>query len=609
MKRCPTCLRTYQDESLKFCRVDGAVLAITGDSRETLIKLPTLAQKTPDTTILQAESSLPKLSQITFDEGIEEYPAWFPSGEELFFSRERAGLRKLFRKNIVSGEESQLTFGDYDDIQATCSPDGRTVLFVRSRQPHVKLEPGDVFGVFIDGDIWAIDLASNKETRLVENAFNPDYSQDGKRIAFDASWVGPRRIWVVDSQGHNPQQVTSDTSEAVGHVRPRWSPDGTKIVFQNIERTKFDVRIFDLTGGRSIWVTNDAVQDINPVWSPDGQHVYFSSYRGGGINLWRVRVSADGTPSSLPQQLTIGAGQDVEIAISRDGKRLAFSILRQNADIWRLPVSPESGKPTGAAQEVITTTREDSRGAWSPDGNTIAFNSDRTGEMNIWLYSIADRSSRRLTRGAGGDYQANWSLDGNHIVFFSSRAGTADIWAIEMATGQMKPLTETDSIDVNPFYSPDGKFIAYNSDRSGRPEVWLMDADGTGARQLTEVGVMGHFLRWNRNGDGVIFRCPGRGNARTMEASINGGQPRLLGEVAGGSHMSLSPDYSRVMDVIGHKTLWVSPLGSGKPETVFEFDDPDVRIDYPVWSPDGQWVLFDRFRPQGGDIWMMENIE
>jgi Tol biopolymer transport system component len=63
------------------------------------------------------------------------------------------------------------------------------------------------------------------------------------------------------------------------------------------------------------------------------------------------------------------------------------------------------------------------------------------------------------------------------------------------------------------------------------------------------------------------------------------------------------------MDVAGHKVLWVSPLDDGTPEKVFEFDDPDTRIDYPVWSPDGRWILFDRFSPQGGDIWMMENFE
>jgi len=41
---------------------------------------------------------------------------------------------------------------------------------------------------------------------------------------------------------------------------------------------------------------------------------------------------------------------------------------------------------------------------------------------------------------------------------------------------------------------------------------------------------------------------------------------------------------------------------------VFEFQDPDIRIDYPVWSPDGRWVLFDRLRPQGGDIWVLDGI-
>jgi hypothetical protein len=72
--------------------------------------------------------------------------------------------------------------------------------------------------------------------------------------------------------------------------------------------------------------------------------------------------------------------------------------------------------------------------------------------------------------------------------------------------------------------------------------------------------------------------------------------------------MSFSPDFSRIIDVVGHKTLWVSPLQDGSPEPAFEFDDPDARIDYPVWSPDGRWVLFDRFRPQGGDVWMMDGL-
>jgi Tol biopolymer transport system component len=612
MKRCPTCLRVYSDDSMRFCRVDGAELTLYAvESQDTLIKLPKLGDNARTTEALGHAPTLPQLSQITFAEAIEEYPAWSPDSEEIAFSREEAGIRSIWVKNITSGEERRLTSGDYDDIQPAWSPKGSTILFVRSRQSKVKLEPGDVFGLFADGDIWAIDLATQKENRLIKNAFNPDYAPDGKRIAFDASWAGPRRIWAVDSLGHNPQQLTSDSSEGISHLRPRWSPDGRRLVFQNIERTKFDVRVFDLTHAKSIWVTNDAVQDLNPVWSATGRFIYFSSYRGGGINLWRAAMSPDGTVAGALQQLTIGAGQDVEPAISPDGKRLAFSILRQNADIWRLPVSPHTGQPVGQPQEVITTTREDSRGAWSPDGKTIAFNSDRTGQMNIWLHSLENRQTRQLTKGPGGDYQANWSPDGRLIVFFSSRAGTADIWCVDVDTGELKRLTTTDFVNVNPFFSPDGKLIAYNSDQTGRPEVWVMRSDGSEARQLTEVGlgVMGHFLRWDQSGEALIFRCPASGSPVTMKIRLDGSEPEPLAEVAGGSHMSLSPDQSRIMDVIGHKTLWVSPLNGSKPEKVFEFDDPDVRIDYPVWSPDGHWILFDRFRPQGGDIWMMENFE
>lgn len=612
MKRCPTCKQVYSQDSLKFCRRDGTELEpATTDDRQTLIKLPTRDGVAPTTEALPQPPTQHKLSQLTFAEAIEEYPAWSANGDEIAFTRDEAGIRNIFLKNLTTGQEERLTKGDNDDIQPAWAPDAKSILFVRARRPRLKLEPGDVFGSFADGDIWSIDLSSKKETRLIENAFNPDYSPDGKRIACDASWAGPRRIWAVDSRGYNPQQLTSDISEGISHLRPRWSPEGTKVVFQNVERTKFDVRVVDLDRGKTNWITNDAVQDLDPVWSHSGRFIYFSSYRGGGINIWRVLVSSDGTAAGAPQQLTIGAGQDVEIAISRKAARLAFSILRQNADIWRLPVSPETGKPTGVPMEVITTTREDSRGAWSPDCKTIAFNSDRTGEMNIWLHSIETGQTRQLTKGPGGDYQANWSPDGKRIAFFSSRAGTADIWCVDVESGELKRLTKADSVDVNPFFSPDGKMIAYNSDQSGRPEVWVMNSDGSNSRQLTDVGLglMGHFMRWQPAGDAVIFRSPGGGQPITMKVGLDGSDPEPLPEVAGGSHMSFSPDHLRIMDVIGHKVLWVSPLDGGKPEKVFEFDDPDVRIDYPVWSPDGRWILFDRFRPQGGDIWMMENFE
>ncbi|MFY9550493.1 MAG: protein kinase [Thermoanaerobaculia bacterium] len=551
---------------------------------------------------------VPRLTQLTLARGLEESPVFSPAGDEMAYAADFEGVRKIFVRPLAGGSGAPLTAGAFDDIQPAWSPDGATLAFVRARQSRRKLEPGDVFGAYWDGDVWTIDRTTGRETKLVEDAYNPAFSPDGQRIALDAPWAGQRRIWLADSQGHNPKQLTSDVSEAIAHVRPRWAPDGRRIVFQSKESTKFDVRVVDLETQKLLWVTNDLFQDLQPVWSPSGRYIYFSSYRSGGLNLWRIAVSAGGKPRGAPQQMTTGAGQDLEPALSADGARLAFAIRRQNADLWMLPVDPATGRPTGPPKEAIGTNREDSRGAWSPGGRSIAFNSDRAGEMNIWVQDREGGSARQLTSGPGGDYQANWSPDGRTIVFFSSRSGTPNIWTVERASGALRPLTETPSLDINPFFSPDGRFIAFQSDRSGRLEVWVMGADGSDPRRLTSTGTAGHFLLWTKDSRALLYRTPGS-KSQTMRAGLDGGDPQPTAEVAGGAHMSFSPDHVRIMDVVAHKELWVSPLSGGTPEKVFQFDDADARIDYPVWSPDGNWILFDRFRPQGGDIWMMEGFE
>src|SRR5437762_5665871 len=180
MKRCPECRRNYYDDTLKYCLDDGTALLEGPASEEKTVILqsgdlaygsPAAGRQTEQHSFVQ--TALPKLSQITFSDAIEEYPAWSPTSDEVAFSREESGIRSIFIKNVASGDERRLTEGNFDDIQPAWSPDGKTVLFVRGRQPNVKLEPGDVFGLFLDGDIWAVDLETQKETKFVENAFNP----------------------------------------------------------------------------------------------------------------------------------------------------------------------------------------------------------------------------------------------------------------------------------------------------------------------------------------------------------------------------------------------------------------------------------------------------
>ena len=551
-----------------------------------------------------------KLSQLTFGEGIEEWPAWSPDGSLLAYVAEVGGVGQLFLRSIASGKERQLTKEPNDHIQPTWSADGKRLAFVRARASGGKLEPNDINGWYQDGgDIWTIDIATGRETKLIDDSFNPAYSPKDGRLAFDASWAGARRLWIADSTGRNPRQITSDSSEAVVHTGPRWSPDGSRLAFRRIEKIKSDIAAVDLGSQRVTRVTNDNIPDMDPVWAPDGRYLYFASSRGGGMNLWRLGIGNGGEPTGQPEQLTTGAGDDVEPTVAPEDSRLAFAVRGINSDLWRLPVAPTTGQPTGAPEPVVRTSRVESRGAWSPDGRTIAFNSDRLGEMNIWLRGVGDSTERQLTQGPGGDYQPDWSPDGKSIAFFSARAGTADIWAVQTGDARLTRLTDDPATDTNPFYSPDGKRIAFLSDRGGRSELWIMNADGSGQRRLGSVVAGGHFLRWTPDGRGIVFRSENGTQIQIFRVGVEDGSLTRLPDVASGAHMSFSPDRSRILDVRGHKALWVYPVNGGAPQQIFAFADPDVRIDYPTWSPDGKWILFDRAARRGGDLWVIEGTK
>ena len=551
-----------------------------------------------------------KLTQLTFGEGVEEWPAWSPDGARLAYVGEVDGFRQLFLRTVAGGAERRLSRDSRDHIQPAWSPDGQHLAFVQSRMNGGKLEPSDINGWYQEnGEIWSLELATGRETKLIEDAFNPAYSPDGRRIAFDAPWAGARRIWIADAGGRNPRQVTSDSSEAVVRTTPRWSPDGTKLAFRRVEKIKSDIDVVDLSSQAVTRVTNDNVPDMDPVWAPDGRHIYFASSRGGGLNLWRIGVGTNGEPTGTPEQLTTGAGDDVEPTVAPDGSRVAFAVRGINSDLWRLPVVPTTGQPRGAPEPVVMTTRVESRGAWSPDGRSIAFNSDRLGEMNIWLHSMADSSERQLTGGPGGDYQPNWDPKGGNLVFFSARDGNPDIWSVQLSGRRLTQLTTDPATDTNPFYSPDGQQIAFLSDRGGRSEAWVMGADGSSPRRLTSIGAGGHFLRWTRDGKSIVFRAESGTQIRIFRVSVENGSLTRLPDIASGAHMSFSPDESLILDVKNHKALWAYPM-NGKPSyQVFAFADPDVRIDYPVWSPDGGWVLFDRAAPSGGDLWLIEGTK
>jgi len=135
-----------------------------------------------------------------------------------------------------------------------------------------------------------------------------------------------------------------------------------------------------------------------------------------------------------------------------------------------------------------------------------------------------------------------------------------------------------------------------------------MGADGTNQRRVASVGCWGHFLAWTADGRAVVFRGERDRQMQIYRADVESGALTPMPPVQSGGHMSFSPSQSLIMDVSSHKVLWAHPVGGAAPYQVYQFPDPDVRIDYPRWAPDGRTIVFDRAAPRGADLWTLEGF-
>jgi Tol biopolymer transport system component len=252
--------------------------------------------------------------------------AWTPDGSGLVYSSGgHLGLSRMQRITVAApgrkpGDQSEpLSFGE----RATGVSISKSGRLVYSEQ-------------FRDTNLWKLALGGQAKAvtgPLAASTFDehtPDYSPDGKRLAFASTRSGAEEIWVSDADGSNPMQMTSMGGPQCAN--PRWSPDGRTILFNSRREGSADLYLLRPDTGELRRITDDPAEEVEPRWSRDGHTIYFGSNRTGRFEVWKMSASG-GTAVRITQHGGLTATE------SPDGRFLYYAKHEGlPTSIWRVPL-------------------------------------------------------------------------------------------------------------------------------------------------------------------------------------------------------------------------------------------------------------------------------
>jgi Tol biopolymer transport system component len=502
----------------------------------------------------------------------------------------------------------QLT-GNADDCCPVWSPDGRWIAFSRMADNEI--------GIYVvaaaRGHEQAaeansqnlIGILGGAERKLDTWGVNPKrgelaWSPDGKTIAFG----GGSSVFLLSLEKSGVHRLTEPPplSEDWG---PAFSPDGQKVLFVRSQATGFPDEILTVSanGGEVTRIVSEHARVLGPPqWSADGQSIIFASDRGSHPGLWRASAEVRDSPVQINDSGWYPA-------VSRKGNRLAYQRITRSLSIWQMDLSV-----AGKGQHIlIPSTSETDQGPGpqiSPDGMKLAYMSDRSGTMEIWVSDLDGSNALQLTA-IGSAGTPRWSPDSRSIVFDASgRNGTA-IYVVGLQGGAPRLLMPNNSgkeSAVCPSWSRDGKWIYFASARGGKFQVWKVPAEGGRPVQMTKHG--GHAPLASSDRKYIYYAKTQYANPEIWQIPVEGGAERLLSPM-------IRPATWASWSVVEQGIVFAGPSGKGKPiVALFDLAKRQVRNlgelnTVPFWlgaSHDGKSVVFDQPGWDEAQLILVENF-
>jgi Tol biopolymer transport system component len=339
---------------------------------------------------------------------------------------------RLDRDYAPQGEPKELPAGDLDPVISNWTAGGDEILFSTggfgvlgrmyrmpsdgASSPTLIDTGGDVGSFAVSGarrrlayavgtrntNIWRLDLDKNAAPeRLIAStrrqAF-PQYSPDGRRIAFYSNRSGSYEIWLCDADGSKASAVTSMKRGNTG--TPRWSPDGRTIAFNSDSSGTYQVYTVGADGGKVRQMTTGNGDNFTSSWSRDGRWMYFSANETGSPEQWKMAAQG-GAP---------------------------------------VPVTHNGGN---AASE-------------SPDGKTLFYTkaTGKGGQGSLWKMPVDGGPEEKIVDSV---FRFNYAVTDKGV--YVTRDGSIDF--VDFATGAIRAILKTPRPDVGLEVSPDGRYLLF----------------------------------------------------------------------------------------------------------------------------------------------------
>jgi len=452
--------------------------------------------------------------RLTSQEGTEIFPRLSPDGKWIAFTGQYDGNTEVYVIPAEGGTPRRLTYTatlQRDDVSDRMGPnnlvigwkhDSKTILF-RSRMRSFNDFIGQLFTVTLDGGL-------PEPLPLPRGGF-ASYSPDDSKLAYNRifrefrTWKRYRGGMADDISIYDfkTKQTEAIAVNPASDIIPMWHNDKIYFVSDRDEKMRMNLYAYDTNTKTLKQVTHFTEFDVKfpslgdaAIVFENGGDLYKLDLQSEKAEKIRVRIRDD-FPLARAGLKSV-ADKIASYTISPDGKRAAFSA---RGDVF---VVPAAG---GITRNLTASPGSHERQVqWSPDGKTIAFISDATGEDEIHLIPADGSSSSKPLTTGGDTYKFNlqWSPDGKHILWNDKKHR---LQLVEVATKKVSQLAHSNAFEITQFaFSPDSRFVAYVlPEPRAFARLWVYSLEEKKSQPVTDGWQTASFPAFSGDGKYLFF--------------------------------------------------------------------------------------------------------